>query len=340
MSQGARVSAVVGTVLCLYTSLMFAQTAASAQAAPAVAGQVTSALYASVNGKAVTQAEFQDAYVNYIRQKFYHGQVPEAQLLQARKDVGGQLIEQILLLEEADRRAIQADSADVEKQIKEYDLRYANNPNWQQSRETMLPGLRRHLEQKSRLQRLEQAVRDVPPPGPEQVKAFFAAKPELFTEPAKLRMHAILLGVAPASPQSVWEAARLEGEAIVRRIRGGADFAEQARLASNDGSGEKGGDMGYLHQGMIPESLQAKVDAFKIGEVNDPIVMLEGIGIFRLDERVPAKLRDYAAVAERAKELLYRELKERAWTDFIAKLKADASIVIFEAPAGTAPGAK
>lgn len=298
--------------------------------------EVVLPLFATVNGKPVTQVEFHSAYATFLRQKYYHGQVPQEQLAQARKEVGDKLIDHILLLEEIERRGIVADTAEVEKQIQVYDQRYASNPNWQKNREAMLPGLRQQLEQQSRLGRLEQAVRDVPAPNPDEVKAFYAGKPELFTEPEKLRLHAILLAVAPSSGQAVWDAAIREAEVIVKRIRGGADFAEQARLSSQDGSADKGGDMGYLHRGMLPESLQTKVDQFKLGEVSDPIQMLEGVGVFRLDERIPPKLQDFSRVEERAKDLLHRELKEKAWQDLVAKLRGTARIVIHEAPAAPA----
>lgn len=314
--------------LCLSLSGAFAQEAKSVAATPNPASVAVLPLYATVNGKPVTQAEFHSAYSAFLRQKYYHGQVPQDQLEQARREVSDKLIDRILFLEEIDRRGIIADTAEIEKQIQVYEQRYASNPNWQKSREVMLPGLRQQLAQQDRLSRLEQVVRDVPVPTLEEVKAFYATKPELFTEPEKVRLHTILLAVDPSSAQPVWDAAMREAEAIVKRIRGGADFAEQARMASKDASAEQGGDMGYLHRGMLPESLQAKVDQFKPGEVSEPIQMLQGVGVFRLDDRISPKLQDFSRVAERAADLLHRERKEKAWQDLVTKLRSTAKIVI------------
>lgn len=330
LKNGWSALAGIAVVACLSSSAVIAQEAKSGAPAPSPAPAVVLPLYATVNDKPVTQAEFHSAYATFLRQKYYHGQVPQDQLLQARKEVSEKLIDRILFLEEIERRGISADSAEVEKQIQVYDQRYASNPGWQKSREVMLPGLRQQLAQQDRLSRLEQGVRDVPVPSADEVKAFYAAKPELFTEPEKVRLHSILLAVDPSSEQAVWDAAMREGEAIVKRIRGGADFAEQARMASKDASAEQGGDMGYLHRGMLPESLQAKVDQFKLGEVSEPIQMLQGVGVFRLDDRIPAKLQDFSRVAERATDLLHRERKEKAWQDLVAKLRGTAKIVIHD----------
>ncbi len=324
------VAAGIMLVTCLSASITFAQDVNPGASGPTLAAATALPLYATVNGKPVTQAEFHSVYATFLRQKYYHGQVPQDQLELARKEVSDRLIDRILFLEEVDRRGIVADTAEAEKQIQVYEQRYAANPNWQKSREAMLPGLRQQLEQQSRLSRLEQVVRDVPAPGADEVKAFYAANPELFTEPEKIRLHSILLAVEPSAAQPVWDAAMREGEVIVKRIRGGADFAEQARLSSKDESAEKGGDMGYLHRGMLPESLQAKVDQFKVGEVADPIQMLQGVGVFRLDDRIPPKLQDFGRVVERAADLLHRERKEKAWQDLVAKLRSTAKIVIHD----------
>lgn len=274
--------------------------------------------------------EFHSAYAGFLRQKFYHGEVPKDQLIQARKDVTDQLINRILFVAEIEKRGIQPDSEDVERRLQAYEQRYANSPAWQKNREAMLPGLRQQLSTQSQLNRLEQSAKNVPAPTAEEVKAYYSSKPELFTEPEKLRLHSILLAVDPSSSRAVWDAALREAEGIVRRIRTGADFGEQARLFSKDSSAERGGDMGYLHLGMLPDNLQAKINEYKFGEVSEPLEMLQGVGIFRLDERVPPKLQPFENVAVRAGELLLRDRQEKAWTDLVARLRSEAKVELLD----------
>ena len=320
----------VGLVLS-YAPSPYAQQTGPSQADAKAASQVANVqLFATVNGKPITQNEFHSAYATYLRQKFYHGQVPQDQLDQARKDVTDQLVNRILYQEEIERRGVTADAEDVEKRISMYEQRYATSPAWQKNRESLLPGLREQLGQQSKQARLEQSVKRLPEPTNDEVKAFYLSKPELFTEPAKLRLHTILLAVDPSSPRAAWDAALREGQAIVKRIRGGSSFAEQARLFSKDPSADNGGDLGYLHQGMMPDSLQSKIDSFKLGEVADPIEMLQGIGVFRLDERIQPKLQPFENVAGRARDLLSRDRQEKAWSDLLAKLRAEAKIVLLD----------
>jgi len=309
---------------------------AAADAAVPHAAAATEPLYATVNGKPISLREFQSAYANHVRNQFYHREgIADERLQAARKEVGDRMIERILLVEEADRRKVAPDEAKVAEIIAGYDRRYANSPMWQQNREQMLKGLRERLAEDTRLERLERSVRDIATPPEAEVRKFYESKPELFTEPEKLRLHTILLRVDPSAAGSVWDATRAEATTLAEQLRAGADFGELARKRSQDKSAENGGDMGYLHLGMVPEALQVRLDKLDLGAISDPIDVLEGVGIFRLDERVASRHRSYDEVAERARDLLLRDLQQKAWTDFVAALRSQADVRINE-PQATA----
>lgn len=326
--------------LCCLTPVMLAQgavvaadgaaqaagTASAAQAPVAAMGH--SDIFATVNGKDIPVLEYENAFAAHVRQKFYHREIPAGQLDEARRDVKDKVVQRVLLLEEAERRGIVPDNEYVEKTIAGYDQRYADSAAWKENRDKMLPGLKKQLGEQNLLARLEQQVRTVPDPSEAEVKAYYDAHPNLFTEPEKLRLSAILLAVDPSSTSAVWQATRDEAQAIYRRLAAGADFAEASRLHSNSKYAETGGDMGYLHRGMVPEPLQERIDKFELGKVNEPIDTLEGVAIFRLDERVVPKKREFADVAQRARELLVRERQEQAWKDLLDKRTASADIKI------------
>ena len=301
-----------------------------------VAGQTppsplsTAGVYAFVDRQPVLQSDVQAALSELLRKKFYHGQVPEGQMEATLKEAQNQLIDNLLLWREIERRGIEPDLVKVEQELQKYEDRYKSNPQWQQQRASVLPGLRAELERRSRAERIEQSVKALPPPEAAAVRAHYDANPELFTEPARLRLHTILLAVDPSSPASVWQEARDEAQRIVKRLRAGADFEETARIHSQDKSAASGGDVGYLHVGMLPESMQKTLDAFKIGEVADPIDVLEGVAIVRIDERVAPRLRSFADVEARARELLQREAQNKAWDEFRAGLRRAATIEVVE----------
>lgn len=294
-------------------------------------------LFARVNSRRVTQGEFHAAFGAYLRQKYYHGRVPDEDLVKARDVVTDQIINSILLSEEAVRRGIEPKADEVEKRVKGFDQQNALSPEWQRDRERLMPRLRGEFEELVRVAQLESQMRDAVTVSAEEVRAYHQAKPELFTEPERLHVHAILLGVDPSSPVSVWDAAMAEAQAIVRRVRAGANFADIARMVSSDPSSAQGGDMGYVHLGMLPEVVQTALATFKLGEVGEPVRILEGVGVFRVDERMPAKLRAFDDVKERAQQLALRDKKDQMWKEFLASLRSKADIFISE---GRPTGAK
>lgn len=287
-----------------------------------------SQIFAIINGRTVPTSEYENAFSSLIRQKFYHGQVPEKELVSARDEVKKLLVQRIVLLEEAGRRGIVPNLKQIEETLAGYDTRYANNQSWRESREQMLPGIKQQLEEQSLVSQLEEQVRQVPAATDAEILAFYDANPALFTEPEKLRLSVILLTVDPSSPATAWDATREEAQAIYKRLVGGAAFADAARLHSS-AYAEAGGDMGYLHSGMLPEAIQGLIDKYELGRVNPPLDTLQGVAIFRLDDRLAAKKRDFADVAGRARDLLMRERQDQAYRGLVNKLVAAADVKFF-----------
>jgi parvulin-like peptidyl-prolyl isomerase len=199
---------------------------------------------------------------------------------------------------------------------------------WKQQREQLLPRVRAQLAKQSLLEQIEKVQREVPPPTSAEVSAYYDQHNELFTEPEKLRLSLILLKVDPSAPSATWDQAREEAQAIYQRIQKGADFSEMARLHSSDESAVKGGDIGYIHRGMLPEVVHEKIDKARLGDVSEPITMLEGVALIRLDERVVPKLRRFPDVEKRARELLTRERQELAKKEALVHLRSVAKIEI------------
>lgn len=292
-------------------------------------------IFAVVNGREIAVRELDAAYQSALGQKFYHGAVPEGQAEAVRREVADALIERVLLEQEIARLEIKPDADAVEKEVSEYDARYKDSPRWQQQRAQVLPGLKAQLEVRSQFDQLETRLRVVPAATREEVRAYYESNHQLFTEPEQVKLSVILLKVDPSSPKTVWDKARDEAQAIHQRLLKGADFAETARLHSADASAANGGDMGYMHRGMLPEKVEALLNDFKVGAVSEPLTMLEGIALIRLDARKEPKLRTFEEVEARATELLARERADKARKEAVARIRNAAAIEI-KTPVGSA----
>jgi len=289
-----------------------------------------SAPFAKVGDTVITHQEFDSAFAQAARGKFYHGQPPENAVAALQREVGNSMVEEILLVKEAKRRKLQPNQASIKQTLDSYEEKYRASEQWKANRDRLLPGLKAKLERDSLIEQLGKQVRTVGAPTPRQLEQYWAAHQDKFTAPEQVHLAMILLKVDPSAPQAKWDAARDEGLAIVKRLKNGADFKQLAKVHSGDGSAERGGDMGYVHQGMLPEPAQKAVDKLKPGEISDPVAMLEGIAVFRLEARQPPKLNPLDAVRERARDLWAREQGEQAWTALVAKLRRDTPVKLDE----------
>lgn len=289
-------------------------------------GKAAAEPFAVVDDVVIGAQEFDQALTAAITQKFYHRRPPDDQLELLRKDVGDRLVDSVLLLKEARRRGIAPDAKKIDQELATFERRNRNRPQWQEIRAQMLPELTRALQDRNLVEQLEASVRLVTPPSEAQLAAYFDAHPESFTEPERLRLSLILLKVDPSEPATTWEATRDRARGLLAQIAAGTSFGEVARQHSGDKSASEGGDMGYWHRGTLPSALEGELDKLAVGAISEPIRILEGIAVLRLDERRPAQLRKLAEVRAGVIELWTRDRAEEQWRELIARLRTNATI--------------
>jgi parvulin-like peptidyl-prolyl isomerase len=335
-------TAVIGVVAILFSLGVAGKALAQDKKSPALPPGAA----ASVDGQTITDDEFNAALSRGARQAFYHGQVKEERLQELKVKTIEELIDRHLLLREAEKRGVNPDKADVDRKIAAYEEQYKNSEEWKAKRAEILPQLREQMLQNSRLKMLEESIRKVGDPTEKDLVKFYKDHPQSFTEPARDHVAVILLGVDPSSTKETWQAAKAEAEKIREKILGGAKFEDLAKLRSADESASRGGDMGYIHRGMLATSAQEAVDAIKVGEITPPVEILQGYGLFKLVERKPAELRELKDVRERAADLYRRNTAEVRWTELKDQLRKKAKVVIHPdltaaaAPKGGAEPAK
>ena len=299
-------------------------------AANSASSEPAKAVFARVNGSVISVELYETELNLAIRNKFYHRRPPQGQLEVVQREVADALIERVLLLEEARRRGIKADPAKTEETVRAFEKRYVGNKDWQVRRDELLPLVRSGAEDRDVLGQLERKVREVREPSPGQVRAYYDANHDQFTEPERLRLSAILLKVDPAATQEELDKAMAKAQRIRKQLSSGADFAKLAREHSNDESAKNGGDMGYLHRGMLPVELHAQVEKLAPGKLSEPIRVLQGMAIVRLEERQPPRLRSFEDSSEAAAKLWKRERAETQWKELKEKLRKGARIEIVD----------
>jgi parvulin-like peptidyl-prolyl isomerase len=295
---------------------------------------------ALVDGEPVSYEEFEQfAYVE-ARQTYYHGTPPEGQaMIEFRQQIANKLIDRKLMIREARRRGLEPNEGAVSEELAGYERQYGATDRWKTEGSAMLAKLRLHFEAESLLEQVDPLMRAVPDPADGEVAAYYRDNLEKFTEPEKVRLSVILISVPPSSDEDEWDAAREEAGKIAERIRNGQLFAEAARLHSADSTAANGGDMGYLHAGALNPAVQEAVSQLQVGEmVADPITVLEGVAIVKVEGRQDSQVHDLVNVFDRAKGLWAREKAEQVFNEALAELRVESNIWLDEDYLQTVPG--
>jgi peptidyl-prolyl cis-trans isomerase SurA len=112
-----------------------------------------------------------------------------------------------------------------------------------------------------------------------------------------------------------------------RLDHGGANFAELARLHSEDGSASKGGDLGWLSPGETVPEFERAMDALKPGEISVPVKSPFGWHLIQVLERrsedvskerqtLMARQEIRARKADEAYENWLRQLRDQAFVEY------------------------
>ncbi len=281
-------------------------------------------VYAYVGEQAIGVDEYKQTLQNAVKGKFYHGKIPEGEMEKVQRDTGKELITNILMFQEAQRRKYNPDKKFVETSldatVKKYAQQYADSDKWPEYKARFVPRLEAHLRKKSIVMQLEEDLSKGPAASLEDSRKYYHDNQEKFTSPEQLRVSVILLQVMPSSPVAAWDAAMDEGRKIYQSLQTGASFAELAKLHSADASAENGGDLGYLHKGMLAKKIQDIVDTMKPGETSKPVEVLRGIVVFRMEDRKPPVLNSFEKVKDRAGRLWQREQAEHAKEELVKNL--------------------
>ncbi len=286
--------------------------------------------FAQINDLTLSSSEFQAIFEAAVRQKYYHGQVPAAELAEFRQQVADDIITQVLVHSEALRQGLQPDREKINEDIDAFILKNAANPELQTQRDVVVPRLIETLERRDLLAKMETKIKDLPTPEVAEVRQYYLDHSDKFTEPGRLRVSVILLKVPPFVPENTWIEAETMAAEFKHRIEAGEDFAALAKEFSDHPSAMNGGDLGYLHQGVLELKVQEKLEPLAIGELSAPVRVLEGVTLFRMDGVQPPELKTFDDVKNRAAGLLYQEIQDNTWERYVENLRSSANVYVYE----------
>lgn len=156
----------------------------------------------------------------------------------------------------------------------------------------------------------------------QEIKNYYEANKAKFTKPETVTVSEIFLGFAGRDENAVREKAKQ----LVAQARAGADFAKLAvensdrpEVATNKGKA------GTINVKELDEQFKKPLESVKVGGVTDPIELVEGIEILRVDERSKASSEAFYDETEVRKAMTYEKIPDER-RKFFSTLHAESYI--------------
>lgn len=141
-----------------------------------------------------------------------------------------------------------------------------------------------------------------------------------------IRVAQIVSMVPPGAKLSEVEAARSRATTAWASLLGGADFAEVARSSSEDGAtASKGGELGVIREGEIPQPLFEELMELKEGGFTKPLAGPAGFHIFRALSGPERVVPEFAAI----KGKIVAQLRSEAERQLREQLSQEISVKRF-----------
>lgn len=227
-----------------------------------------------------------------------------------------EMIDEILLRQEAKAKGIAASPAEVDARFKRLTAQFSDPKvlaNQLEQNGTSVEGVKKDLAEQIAREKLIASARGLAVKEEELKKAFEANKDELGVKEG-VRLRHILVKT------------KKEADDLAARIKAGADFGKLAREKSLAPTGKlTGGDYGIVSRGMLPQEIESVAFSLKENELR-VVSTPKGFHILQALERRAAVPAEYAAVKDELRELLMQQKLKSAVPDYIRELRQKAEI--------------
>lgn len=235
------------------------------------------------------------------------------------RDVLNQYIDRLLILQAAARDSLLVvDDATIEANVNEriqgLAAEFGGQAMLQQAlaaEALTLSEYREMLRNEARTERIQQMffqsrIQNAPPvevSEDELLERYQAARGTLDQRPKLLTFRQVVL--VPEPSEAALDSARAEAESLLARVQAGEDFAELARIYSDDpGTASLGGDLGWFRRGRMVREFEEAAFRLIDGQISDVVQTDFGFHIIKVER--------YRAGERQARHILIRPERSEA----------------------------
>ena len=285
---------------------------------------------ARVEGEEVTKSDLEQMIAQMEQNAGQ--QVPKEQRDEVYRNALDQLITVKLLTREVNSRGIEADGKAVDEQMQKIRSQFPSEDEYKKalaSRGVTPEKLRANIETESRVNKMmEKEAASVAPVTEADIREFYEKNPDRFKQPETVRASHVLIRFPPGD-EAAGKQARVAIQAVHKQAKAGKDFAELAKKHSQDGSAQRGGDLGFFPKDqMVPEFADTAF-ALKPGQISDIVQTTYGYHIIKVTDRRPPTDVPLEEVTGKVREYLTQQRQQEKAEAFVKVLRDKAKVEVF-----------
>lgn len=265
----------------------------------------------------------------------YAGQpgVLRQKLEEAERDGVEQLVERKLILHEFDRAGYNLPESLIEDRVKErlrerFGGDRAAMIRTLQSQGMTYEAFRRRLREDIIIaaMRARNIGSDKIIVSPHRIEKYYAENLDKFRIKDQIKLRALMLNAGTTRSR---DAARRLAAEILAKLRDGADFAEMARVYSEDTYRAQGGSRGWIERGDLRKELAQAAFGLPPGQPSDVIEVGDTFWILLVEDARANQIRTLPEVRDEIVQLLQAEEQARLNREWIQRLKAKSFVRYF-----------
>jgi parvulin-like peptidyl-prolyl isomerase len=291
---------------------------------PLFAFAVEDAIIAVVNDELITLKDLKDyarsTYIGLVAEGLPEDEI---QAVMERMETEGtnQLIEDKLILSEANKLGLEVREELVDKRVKELEDRYGSNQKLTNAlikSGATLTDLKNKIRNEMKLKYIvEHQVKSKIYINPQEVTDYYEKNKETFGRQERVSLESIFIGY-----QGNKEAAVSKANEALKKIEEGGDFQEIAKTYSEMPS------VGAVEHGQLLPRIEEIVFALEVGKVSPLVETDTGVYIFKAAGKTPAEIPSLQEEKQTITDLLTKKKFEQRFAEWLGKLKKDAYIEI------------
>jgi len=303
--------------------LVFALLSALLVGTVAVSGCAKKDAAATVNGDAISLTQLNQQLDQLKKQypNMFEGADGEGRLLDFKKRLLDNLVNQKLVEQAAKDKGIKVSDADIKKQIDQLKGGFKDTAQFESALKSAgmtVDSLTEQIRQQLMTQKLIETLSANTKVTAADVKAYYDKNKSQFFQKAAKRPSHILI-----KPED-----KAIAEKVLKELKAGATFAAEAKKYSIDtATASKGGDLGWPSTPYVPE-FEAALAQLSKGQMSGLVKSPYGWHIILVTEERKGAQQPLAEVKTQIEQIIIQQRKADAYQQFLNKLRKDAKIDI------------